>query len=550
MMTTDKRTLLLGAAATGVSWRLFASASAAPVPGDPQPLPRQDGVMTVASSPLGLFTPPAAQTSDSIAILWSKPPDHPVETYEVYLEGRLTATTRHTDYTFHGLGAGKTHAIAVRARLADGGMLESPVLHIATRPHPGRVDILHFGAIGDGRCLNTHAIQKAIDACAPGGVVGVPPGVFLTGALFLKSEMTLHLDKGAVLLGSPDARDYPVITYRHEGIEKPCYASLIGTREAAGARWHDIAITGEGTIDGNGVALRKSQLAGKAGSFGRVICVRDTDGVYVQGVTVRQSPFWCVHPIYCNGLTVNGLSIHTKYDEAGTPYPGMVNGDGLDPDSCQNVFIFACHIASQDDGIALKSGRDAQGRAVGIATRNVRISHCRFTSGFGVAVGSEMAGGLRDVLVEDCTFEDTFSIASVKAPRPRGNAIENITYRDCTLVNRSQEHHDGRFFRGAIYVDQFYGVADPDLYTAQPITDGTALIRNITFRNITIDTVGGNAIYLAGLPERPLENIVFETITAIGLHGFIATNVRGLRLNNLSVEAREGKAMQFTNVRF
>lgn len=502
-----------------------------------------------ATQTFALMSPPAAQTADSIAILWDKPTGVGVEGYEVYLNNTLVATTSNTDYTLRGLAAAQEYEISVRARVEARKPLQSNTVRIATRPRPQVFNITTYGAVGDGKTLDTHAIQAAIDACSPSGVVRVPAGVFLSGAIFLKSGITLHLDKGAVLLGNSDTKDYPLIRYRFEGRETNCYASLINTPDTKGARWRDITIDGTGTINANGSALRKKELSEAAGKPGRAVCIRDTDHVYLQGVTVRQSPFWCVHLVYCNGVSVNGVSIHTKYDEAGKRYAGIRNGDALDPDSCRDVFIFDCHIASQDDCISLKSGRDAEGRAVGIPTENVRISHCLFTSGFGVATGSEMAGGLRNVLVEDCVFQDTFSLASVKAPRGRGNVIENITYRDCTLTNQSQELHDTKFFRGALYVDQFYGDDKSDPHQAQPKNEGTALIRNVLFQNITLDTVGGNAIYLAGLPESPLENIRFENVTAIGKHGFIAYNVRGLALDNVSVDARDGNGMRFVNVR-
>jgi len=496
-----------------------------------------------------LMSPPAAQTADSIAVLWDKPAGVSVEGYDVYLGSNFVATTEHTDYTFQGLAAAQEFEISVRAHVADGKLLQSNPVRITTKPQPQVFDITTHGAAGDGKTLNTHAIQAAINECSAGGVVRIPAGVFLCGAIFLKSEMTLHLDEGAVLLGSSNPKDYPLMKYRCEGRETNCYASLINTPATNGARWRDITINGSGTINANGSALRQKEKAEAAGRLGRAVCIRDTDGVYLQGVTVRQSPFWCVHLIYCTGVSVNGVGIHTRYDEAGKKYPGIVNGDGLDPDSCRDVFIFNCHIASEDDCIALKSGRDAEGRAVGIPTENVRISHCLFTHGFGVAMGSEMSGGLRNVLVEDCVFQDTFSLASVKAIRGRGNMIENITYRDCTLTNQSQEHQDSQWFRGAIYVDQFYGDAKFDSHQARPKDESTPLIRNVLFQNIKLDTVGGNAIYLTGLPESPLENIRLENVTATGKHGFIANNINGLTLNNVSVEARDGKAMRFDNVK-
>jgi len=496
-----------------------------------------------------LMSPPAAQTADSIAVLWDKPAGVSVESYDVYLGSNFVATTEHTDYTLQGLAAAHEYEISVRARVADGKFLQSSPVRIATKPQPQVFDITTYGAVGDGKTLNTHAIQAAIDACSAGGVVRIPAGVFLCGAIFLKSEMTLHLDEGAVLLGSLNTKDYTLMKYRFEGRETNCYASLINTPATHGARWRNITINGSGTINANGSALRQKEKAEAAGKLGRAVCIRDTDGIYLQGVKVRQSPFWCVHLIYCTGVSVNDVTINTRYDEAGKKYPGIVNGDGLDPDSCRDVFIFNCHIASEDDCIALKSGRDAEGRAVGIPTENVRISHCLFTHGFGVAMGSEMSGGLRNVLVEDCVFQDTFSLASVKAIRGRGNMIENITYRDCTLTNQNPEVHDSQYSRGAIYVDQFYGDAKSDSHQAKSKDESTPLIRNVLFQNITLDTVAGNAIYLTGLPESPLENIRLENVTAIGKHGFIANNINGLTLNNVSVEARDGKTMRFDNVK-
>ena len=492
--------------------------------------------------------PPAARTDRSVAVLWNRSAGSGATNYDVHLEGKFVATTPHTDFTFDDLAPGREYEVSVRSKNEGATALQSATLRVKTKQASRIFDVTQYGAVGDGKTLNTQAIQAAIAASGVGDLVRIPKGVFLSGAIFLKSDMTLLVDENAVLMGSADTKDYPLMQYRWEGREKTCYASLINTPAADGKRWRNIAIIGAGTINANGSALRKAELHEAKGAPGRAVCIRDTDGVYLRGVTVRQSPAWCVHLIYCADVSVNGVSIHTKYDESGAKYAAIVNGDGLDPDSCKNVFIFNSHIASEDDCIALKSGRDAEGRAVGIPTENVRISHCRFTSGFGVAMGSEMAGGLRNVLVEDCVFENTFSFASVKAPRGRGSVIENITYRNCTHTNSSQEHHDSKWFRGALYVDQFYGVDSPDPLVEKPKDEGTSIIRNLLFQNITLDTVGGNAIYLAGLPESPLVNVRLDNMTATGEHGFIAYNVRELKLDRVSVEARNGSAMRFVNV--
>lgn len=496
---------------------------------------------------LNLITPPAAQTSDSIALLWDKIRSAKVESYDVYVDGQLVTSTPHTDCTLRNLAPAREYSVRIAAKITGGDPIQSNTLRVSTKPAPRVFDITAYGALGDGKTLNTKAIQSAIDACNAGGCVRIPAGTFMSGAIFLKSDMTLFLDAGAILLGSPDTKDYPVFTYRSEGREKPCHASLINSANAPdNARLRNITVAGTGIIDGNGVALFHNTMKDKLAERGRVLCIRNTDGVYIQGITLRNSPFWCLHPIYCTGVSINAVTIKTRLDEHGNKY-AIHNNDGIDPDSCKDVFIFDCDIFSQDDCIALKSGRDADGRAVGIATENVRITHCRFHSGFGVACGSEMSGGVRNVLVEDCDFKNTFSIASVKAPRGRGSVIENVTYRDCTLKNTDPEIKETKWFRGAIYVDYFYGQNEIDM-TPKPRDDGTPIMHHLRFENITLDTIEGHAVYLHGLPESPVKDVVMQNIQAIGKHGFLANTVQGLTLENVNVTAREGAARTFSNV--
>ena len=413
------------------------------------------------------------------------------------------------------------------------------------------LDIRSFGAVADGQTVNTVAIQQAIDACRPGDQVLIAGGVYVSGALFLKSDMSLCIAEGAMLLGSDDLADYPVCRYTFEGREKDCYASLINTvdiRDTTSAdpwyedgfirevdkRLNNIIIEGKGTIDANGSILRRKQLAEAKGERGRAIALRNVDGVVIRDVTVRHAPAWCVHPIFCTDVTLENVTIRTKFAPDGSRYD-MVNGDGLDPDSCRHVRVTGCTIESQDDCIAIKSGRDEAGRVLGMPTEDVVIQDCTFRYGFGVAMGSEMSGGIRNVLVQDCVFEDTFSIASVKAPRGRGGFIENVTYERLRHTNSSTEHQDCRWFRGAIYVDQFYSYEDFDAAAKEPVSDGTATIRDITFRDIEISTVAGNAIYLMGLPEQPLENITLTQVEASGKRGMIVGNVHGLHMENVDV---------------
>lgn len=503
------------------------------------------------NEPRNLMSPPASQTDTSIALLWDKPTEHiNVVEYQIYINNKYHGSCECTDYTLSDLAPSKEYEIYVQSKLNDGSFsLKSNTIKVRTKPTPKVYDITEFGAIGDGKTLNTQAIQNAIDACEVDGEVFVPKGIFLTGAIFLKSNMTLHIDEGGVLLGSTDPNDYKVMQYRFEGREIPCYASLINTIGYENKRFEHITICGRGKIDASGVELRKNEMIHKAGERGRAICLQNVDYVYLKDITVRQSPAWCVHMIYCNHISLNQVKIYTKFDEIGNAY-GICNGDGFDPDSCSEVYVFHSFIESRDDCIAIKSGRDEEGRKVGIPSENIRITNCRFNHGFGVAIGSEMSGGVRNVFVQDCVFTDSFSVSSIKAPRGRGSIVENIRYEDITFVNDSLEHIDCKWFRGAIYIDQFYSHDIFALNEEREKNEGTAIIRDIVFKNITLKTVGGNAIYLTGLPESPLKNIYLENIKAEGKYGLKANNIEGLMLKNVSVISKEGNEYQYTNVGF
>lgn len=502
--------------------------------------------------PRNLICAPASCTDTSFAVLWDEPEAEGVAGYRVFINGhryhefalreedkRGPLDTVHTDYTMDNLAEDTDYEITVCAVMETGEVsVPCGPLKVRTLPKKKVIDITDFGAVGDGITINTNDIQRAIDSCPEGGVVRIPAGNFVTGAIFLKSDMTLLLDDGAVLFGSSNLEDYPVMEYRFEGKEQKCYASLINTKDAEGVRLKNIVIAGKGKIDATGNKLYKPAMDKNEAVRGRTICLRNVDNVYFHEVTVRNSLSWCIHLIYCNDVSIDGVKIYTKCDENGVKY-GIHNGDGIDPDSCSNVYIYNSTIASQDDCIALKSGRDEEGRRVGIPTKNVRISNCCFESGFGVAIGSEMSGGIMDVVVKDCYFENVYSIGAIKAPRGRGNVIDNIRYENIRFVNKSLEYKDCRWFRGALYIDQFYSHTEFDINKAEEYGEGTPEIKNITFKNIDMMTLAGNAIYLAGLPENSLKNIRLENVNAVGKYGMKACNVDGLVMENVKVTALE-----------
>lgn len=487
---------------------------------------------------MGLTSPEGAQTDGSAAVIWDKAD---TDMYKVFVDGAYAGVTARTDYTKEFLEPDSEHTIYVMS--AD-GKLKSDEITVRTLPKSRIYNIIDFGADRSGKTVCTEAIQRAIDECEKGGTVYIPSGTFVSGALYLKGDMTLRVD--GRLVGSTDLSDYPIKRYGFEGLESDCYTSLINTYDGA---HENIIIRGHGTIDASGAELRRKQLADNKGRPGRAVCIRNTRNLYFKDITIRQSPAWCLHTLYCENVTLNNVTINTKYDETGKPYSDIVNGDGFDLDSCRNVYVFNCDITSEDDCIAIKSGRNEEGRRVGIPSENIFISGCRFSAGFGVAVGSEMSGSVRNVHVRDCIFDDTYSVASIKPPRPRGGRVENILYERCVHRNGSTEFRDCRWFRGAINIDMFYGSDAIDDETAEEVNESTPVIDGVCLRDITTETVAGNAIFIAGLPESPIKNLTLENITAHGKYGMKAYNVDGLTLKNVSVTADEGESMLKFNVR-
>lgn len=483
-----------------------------------------------------LSAPQETCTCSSVALLWNK--IERAVNYRIYVGEQQIDECLETDYTLEELECDREYMICVSALLNDGQEVKSNSVHICTKKKPACIDITEYGAVGDGIFLNTQIIQQTIDDCEVDGVVYIPKGIFLTGALYLKSNMTLHIVEGGKLLGSDDLSDFPVMQYRFEGIETDCYSSLLNTANNGQEPLRNIIISGKGTIDANGSCLRQQALKENRGKPGRAICFRNVEGIYIKDVTIRQSPTWCVHFIYSKNISINGARIFTKFDEMGRRYEGISNGDGVDPDSCSHVRIFNTLIASQDDCIAIKSGRNEEGRRVGIASEYIRITNCRFKSGFGVAIGSEMAGSVRNVLIQDCVFENVYSAVSIKAPRGRGGVIENVICDNLVHYYHEDEERDCKWYRGALYIDQFYSheVFNPN--EAEPIDDGTPIIQNILFKNIEVDTIGGNAIYMSGLAESPLKNIRLNSVKAIGITGMKASNIQGLELKDVDVVSR------------
>lgn len=386
-------------------------------------------VKAISASPnkLNLFIAPATLTDNSVTFLWDKQYAKAAVVYEVLLNGKPISTTAKTNYTVTGLKPATSYKVSVRIKNDKAAAF---ALLFKTAVKGNLYNILDFGAKADSSFKNTKAIQAAINACAKGGTVVIPKGVFVSGALFLKSDMTLYIEKGGVLKGSTDTTDYlPLYFNRFEGWEMETYASLInaGTLNRNGSyNVKNLRITGGGTIEGGGKKLGNDMIAARGiRSRGRLICLMNCQDVCISGLTIQNPPCWTIHYIYSDNVTLHDLTINTY---------GIRNSDGIDPDSSTDSYIFNCTFDNGDDCIAIKSGKNPEGFFVGKPTKNVRVTNCDFIRGHGISIGSEMSGGVSDVLVQDCTAGNLINGMQIKGTKERGGYVKNVTVTDCELM--------------------------------------------------------------------------------------------------------------------
>jgi exo-poly-alpha-galacturonosidase len=419
-----------------------------------------------------LVAAPQTLRSDEVTLVWEKPAGRSGDSFKVLRDGVVVATTAKTHFTVPALVPERDYVFTVWTSAADKPALASNALAVRTPAKEPVVSVLDHGAVGDGMTLDTRALQSAIDACPAGGVVRVPKGVYLSGALYLKSDMTLEIAKDAVLKGSADPKDYlPFNRNRFEGWEMETHASLLnaGRLDRAGpAHVRNLSIRGEGTISGGGKKLHEAVLGQYAKRIdglrarGRLILLMNAENVEISGLSLEESSSWTLHYIYSENVSLHGLKIRSR----------VHNGDGIDPDSSKNSYIFDCTFDTDDDCIAIKSGKNPEGNVVNRPTEGVRIFDCNFIQGHGISIGSEMSGGVRDVLVEDCVAGALWHGLQIKGTKDRGGFVENVTVRNCdlqqiTVYTELNYNNDGEgapvqpFFRNFSFTDIDLTKADP-----------------------------------------------------------------------------------------
>lgn len=418
---------------------------------------------------------------------------------------------------------------------------------------PPFFNILDYGAIGDGHTLNTAAIQAAINTCSRlgGGTVYVPAGLYVTGSIALKSHITLHLDAGATLAGSQDKSDYPITSGRWEGIDQKTHAPLIG-----GSNLSHIAIVGRGTIDGQGAywwqMFRADPLQYPRP---RLIGFTDCTNVLITGITLTNSPSWTVNPVRCDNVTLSGLTVLNPADSPNT--------DGLNPDSCRNVRISDCHIDVGDDCITIKSGKEDAGRDHLLPCENITITNCTMAHGHGgVVIGSEMSGGIKNVVISNCVFTGTDRGIRIKSRRGRGGVVEDIQATNIIMDKVL-----------CPFVINLYYEPGPSASkkildkTPYPVTEDTPQVRRIHLTNISARDVQYAAAFIYGLAEMPVEDISLNHISVsmasnaeagppdmspeielMQQAGFFAWNVRGLRLRHVEITNQKGPAFSLSHV--
>jgi len=444
---------------------------------------------------------------------------------------------------------------------------------------PNRVfNIKDYGAVGDGETMNTDAFRKAIKACAEagGGTVLVPPGLWLTGPIELKSNVNFHIQRGALLVFSRNHEDYPIVKSPTRGfvVASPIY----------GFNLENVAVTGGGLLDGSGITWRPvkkakvtssmwkelTQSGGVVTDDGKIwwpsrqaadgarylrelmarkpkeeltredfVPARDfmrpillflskCKNVLVDGVTLEDSPGFAMYPDRCENVVIRHVKINNEY--------WAQNGDGIDIASSRNVLVYKCTVTAGDDGICMKSSRDRSGNT---ALKNIVIADCVvYHAHGGFVIGSNTDGGMENISVKNCDYVGTDVGLRFKSARGRGGVVKKIYISNIYMKDIVNE---------AILFDTYYEESERNTQP-QVITDRTPI-----FKDFYIDSIYCNgarqAVRVDGLPEMPVQNIVISNAVISANRGFTSEFASGFKLQNVKIFPRTGDVYWLNNTK-
>ena len=394
--------------------------------------------------------------NDKVILNWDKEYyENSSFSYECFLDGNIIGETDRTFFEIRNLCEDTVYTITLKTVFADKKIFKENNITVRTTKYKQVIDVTKapYFAKGDGVTDNTAILQQALNDCTPEQKIYIPKGVFLTGALDMHGDTELYLDEGAALQGSTDFEMYlPKQNARFEGTESACFRPLIRMGVMDNQKGNDcknVIIRGKGTVSGGGKLLceniikyeknRLKKYVKKMGEslkeyecentiYGRarpfLIDVCNCENVVIDGITIKNGPTWNLHLVYSENITVSSCYFYSE---------GIWNGDGIDPDSCENVSIFNCEFCTHDDAIAVKSGKNPQGNIINRPTKNVRIFSCRGKNG--IAIGSEVSGGIDGVYIWDCDFRNSYMGIHIKTTKKRGGYIRNVSVKDSILAN-------------------------------------------------------------------------------------------------------------------
>lgn len=486
--------------------------------------------------------------------------------YDVYVNGKKTRETNRVIFSLYGLKPQTMYVVELKDKEETVG--ETVVV---TDKEFVTLNVRDFGAKGDGKSDDTSFIQAAIMACPKNSRVLIPAGVYRVTSLFLKDDVSIELEKGAVVRALTDRRMFPVLppliqSYDEEeeyhlgtweGNPLPMFSGII-----TGIHTKNVILYGEGILDGAASFEEgnwwKNHREMKTAFRPRMIFLNHCEQITVQGLTVMNSPSWNIHPFFSNHLRFLDLKVRNPKDSPNT--------DGLDPESCRDVEIAGVDFSLGDDCIAVKSGKIYMGSRYRTPSEDIMIRQCCMRDGHGaVTVGSEMAGGVKNLVVKDCRFLHTDRGLRIKTRRGRGKdgVIDGVVF----------DHIEMDHVMTPFVVNCFY-FCDPDGHSeyvrtkeALPVDGRIPEIRSLMFKNIRAQNCHVAAAFFYGLPEKNIERIVMENVQVsfakepkegipammegVGMmkkRGIYANHVNYLVLRHVSVEGQEGPAQVLKNI--